>query len=55
VSLEGVDLSDVNLEGVKWEGLRSVNGTNVYGVRGAPAGFVEWALRHGAVAKKEEE
>jgi len=27
---------------------------NVYGVRKAPAGFLEWALGQGAVATKEE-
>jgi len=39
---------------VKWGHLRSVKGMNVYGVRKAPAGFLEWALGQGAVATKEE-
>jgi hypothetical protein len=33
--------------------LKSMKGTNLYGVRNAPAGFVEWALGHGAVREKE--
>jgi hypothetical protein len=53
-SLENTDLQRANLEGAKWGELRSVKGTNVYGVRKAPAGFVEWALGHGAVEVKEE-
>jgi Pentapeptide repeats (8 copies) len=53
-SLENTDLRSANLEGAKWGELRSVKGTNVYGVKKAPAGFVEWALGHGAVQVKEE-
>jgi Pentapeptide repeats (8 copies) len=48
-SLENVDLRGANLEGVKWEGLRSVKGANVFGVKGAPAGFLEWVVGHGGV------
>jgi hypothetical protein len=54
-SLEDVDLRDANLEGVKWGELKSVKGANLYGVKNAPAGFMEWALGHGAVAKRGEE
>ena len=53
-SLEDADLRDVNLEGVKWGELKSVKGANVLGVKNAPAGFVEWALGHGAVRREEE-
>ena len=53
-SLEGADLAGANLEGVKWSRLRSVQGLNVYLVKNAPAGFVDWAMGHGAVVKKEE-
>ena len=53
-SLEDTDLEGADLEGVKWGQLRSVKGMNVYGVKNAPAGFVEWALEHGAVETKEE-
>jgi len=50
-SLEGADLRDADLEGAKWDGVQSVKGTNVRGVKNA--GFVEWALGHGAVEEKE--
>lgn len=53
-SLENTDLRGADLESVNWGQLRSVKGTNVYGVKKAPAGFVEWALGHGAVEAKEE-
>ena len=53
-SLEDTDLEGADLEGVKWGQLRNVKGMNVYGVRKAPAGFLEWALAQGAVATKEE-
>jgi len=54
-SLEDVDLQDADLEGAKWGALKSVDGANVYGVKGAPTGFVEWMVGHGAMAKKGEE
>ena len=53
-SLEGADLAKADLEGARWGKLRSVKGMNVYGVKKAPAGFVEWALGHGAVEVKEK-
>jgi hypothetical protein len=62
VHLEGADLSDANLancdlrfavlKGVRWEKIKGIEGANVYGVREAPAGFVEWALQHKAVSEK---
>jgi hypothetical protein len=53
-SLEDTDLEGADLEGVKWGQLRSVKGLNIYAVKKAPAGFVEWALGHGAVGTKGE-
>jgi hypothetical protein len=53
-SLDDVDLRRVELDGVKWQTLQSVKGANVYGVRNPPAGFLEWALSHGAASKAEE-
>ena len=53
-SLEDADFVRADLEGMKWGQMRSVKGMNIYGVKKAPAGFVEWALGHGAVETKEE-
>lgn len=44
-SLMWADLA--NLQG--WETMTDVTGLNVFEVHNAPAGFVEWALEHGAV------
>jgi len=53
-NLEEAELAGANLEGVRWGQMGSVKRMNVYGVKNAPAGFVEWALGRGAVERKEE-
>ena len=52
--LKDVDLRYAELKGVNWEGLRSADGANVYGIKNAPDGFVQWALQHGAISKQED-
>jgi hypothetical protein len=52
-SLEGADLRNANLANLKWDSLRSVKNANLYNVQNAPAGFLTWALSHGAVNKPE--
>jgi Pentapeptide repeats (8 copies) len=52
-SLENTDLRNTDLEGVKWTELRSVKGANIYGVKNAPAKFLDWARAHGAVEAKD--
>jgi hypothetical protein len=53
-TLDNVDLRGVDLLGVKWSGLQSVKGANIWGVNNAPSGFEEWMTAHGAVRKQEE-
>jgi uncharacterized protein YjbI with pentapeptide repeats len=48
-SLDGSDLRSANLQDIEWQHLKSVAAANIAGVRNAPAGFVEWALKNGAV------
>ncbi len=48
-SLEGSDLRSANLQDIEWQYIKSVATANIGGVRNAPAGFVEWALKNGAV------
>ena len=48
-SMDNADLRGAELDGVKWAALGSVKGSNIRGVKGAPAGFGEWMLAHGAV------
>lgn len=48
-SLDGADLGNADLNAVNWRQIKSVQRVNIHGVRNAPSGFVEWAIRHGAV------
>src|SRR5882724_3913395 len=48
-SLSNADLSNTNLSNLRWRDLRSVKGTNLYGVKNPPDGFISWAKQHGAV------
>ena len=43
------DLSNADLRNVKWKQLKNVKGANIFGVKNAPEGFVEWAFKNGAV------
>ena len=49
-NLGGADLRNVNLQGVQWKDIRNIERANIHGVRGAPDGFVAWALEHKAVS-----
>jgi hypothetical protein len=53
--LTDADLSNANLRGIVWHNLKGVDSVNIYGVRNAPAGFVEWAMQHGAQSRAGEE
>jgi hypothetical protein len=48
-SLDAADLGNADLSGIRWQQIKSVNKTNLAGVKNAPEGFLAWALRHGAV------
>jgi hypothetical protein len=48
-TLEDADLRLANVQDIKWQRLKSVKGANIAGLRNAPAGFAEWALKNGAV------
>jgi hypothetical protein len=43
------DLSVADLRNVQWKMIKSVKGTNIFDLKNAPEGFVEWALKHGAL------
>lgn len=47
--LDDADLRWANLNAIRWRQLKSINAANIAGVRSAPQGFVEWALKNGAV------
>ena len=48
-SLIDVDLRQADLNGIRWQQIRSLSGANIYAVRNAPQGFVAWAMQRGAV------
>jgi Pentapeptide repeats (8 copies) len=54
-NLKNSDLRNTDLQGIHWEDIRAIDAANVYGVRNAPHGFVDWALRCGAVAVPGED
>ena len=44
------DLRNSDLRGIKWQGIAEIKLANVFGVKNAPAGFLEWAAKMGAVS-----
>jgi Pentapeptide repeats (8 copies) len=53
--LSNADLRNANLSGVHWQKLKAVASVNIYGVRNAPVGFIDWAMTHGARSDPSEE
>ena len=55
VNFSNADLRGADLSGVRWRGISSMRLANVNGVRNAPAGFLDFALAHGAVQAESDE
>jgi Pentapeptide repeats (8 copies) len=53
-SLEDADLSNATLSNLHWGNITSIKNANIFGVKNAPAGFVAWAMQHGAVSTKSD-
>lgn len=53
--LSNADLRNANLSNIRWKEISSMRLTNLFGVRNAPAGFLQFALSHGAVAAQSDE
>ncbi|MGA7234442.1 MAG: pentapeptide repeat-containing protein [Bryobacteraceae bacterium] len=53
--LSNADLRNADLRGVHWQKLKAVTSVNIYGLRNAPPGFVDWAMMHGAKSDPSEE
>jgi hypothetical protein len=53
-NLKDADLRYADLQGIQWQDVRSVEAANIYGIKHAPAGFLQWALEHGAISKKDD-
>lgn len=52
-SLVNTDLTRADLNGVHWEHVANLKNANIFGVKNAPRGFVEWAIQHGAQQQDE--
>jgi uncharacterized protein YjbI with pentapeptide repeats len=44
------DLRNCELKNLNWKGIKEVKLANLFGVKDAPEGFVQWAMQNGAVA-----
>ena len=51
--ISGADLRHVELRNIQWRQLKKVTGANISEVKDPPEGFVEWALKNGAVQGPE--
>jgi hypothetical protein len=54
-TLVNADLSFADLANVHWKDIKNLRGANIYGIKNAPAGFVQWATQRGAVAVPDSE
>ena len=52
--LARADLRDTDLHGTKWREIAEIKLANVFGVKNAPAGFLEWAAKMGAVSVESD-
>jgi Pentapeptide repeats (9 copies) len=53
-TLDAADLGNSDLDRVKWRKIKSVKGANIWQVRNAPEGFIQWATQHGAVTTQSD-
>lgn len=53
--LDRADLRGADLSATAWQGMKSVKGADLFGVKNAPPGFLDWALRNGAVQAETDE
>ncbi len=49
VDFSSADLRNADLQSVAWQQIAAIKSANIAGVKNAPAGFREWALKNGAV------
>lgn len=55
VVFDNTDLCRVNFDHALWNNIQSIKGANLYGIKNAPPGFLEWALKQGAVQMQMDE
>jgi uncharacterized protein YjbI with pentapeptide repeats len=49
-NLARADLRNANFHDVRWQKIATVKKANVFGIRNAPSGFLDWAKQNGAVS-----
>jgi hypothetical protein len=54
-TLDDADLRHANVQDLRWQQIKSVQRANIAGISNAPAGFVDWALKNGAVDRPDAE
>lgn len=47
-SFNDADFTGADLRDARWEHIVAMKNANIAGVKNAPAGFIEWAVKHGA-------
>ena len=47
--LSSADMRNTNLQEISWKHIASIRSANIAGVRNAPEGFRDWALKNGAI------
>lgn len=47
--LSSADLRNANLQGIAWQHIAAITSANIAGVKNAPDGFRDWALKNGAI------
>lgn len=49
VDLSSADLRNADLQSVAWQHIAAIQSANIAGIKNAPAGFHDWALKNGAI------
>jgi D-arabinose 1-dehydrogenase-like Zn-dependent alcohol dehydrogenase len=50
-TLVDADLTNADLRGVHWEHIAGIKNANIFGVKNTPRGFLEGAMKHGALQR----
>jgi hypothetical protein len=48
-NLAKVDLRDSDFRNTKWQKIESIKLVNIFGIKDAPPGFLNWAIQNGAI------
>ncbi len=54
-TLDAAELGNADLGGMKWQKITSLKGANIRNVRNPPEGFIDWAMKQGAVTAQKSD